>query len=97
MISTIEVLGWNLMQVEKMSNNANSSPIEKEKQMLQVDVMEKIAVIKVVYEEPSTFHGNKINIIIWYDVRDYWKLACEAQVYLEILMFEGEDGDLTIA
>jgi hypothetical protein len=34
MISTIEVLGWNLMQVEKMSNNANSSPIEKEKQML---------------------------------------------------------------
>lgn len=97
MISTIEVLGWNLMQVEKVSNNANSSPTEKEKQMLQVDVMEKIAVIKVVYEEPSTSHRNKINIIIWYDVRDYWKLVCEAQVHLEILMFEGEDGDLTIA
>lgn len=34
MISTIEVLGWNLMQVEKVSNNANSSPTKKEKQML---------------------------------------------------------------
>jgi hypothetical protein len=40
----------------------------------------------------------KINIRIWYDVGDYWKLVCEAQVHLEILMFEGEeDGDLTIA
>jgi hypothetical protein len=34
MISTIEVLGWNSMQVEKVSNNANNSPTEKEKKML---------------------------------------------------------------
>jgi hypothetical protein len=37
--------------------------------------MEKIEVIRVVYEEPSTSHRNKINIIIWYDVHDYWKLV----------------------
>jgi hypothetical protein len=80
-----------------VSNNANNSPIEKEKQMLQVDVMEKFEVTRVVYEEPSTSHRNKINIRIWYDVGDYWKLVCEVQVHLEILMFEGEDGDLTIA
>jgi hypothetical protein len=35
--------------------------------------MEKFEVTRVVYEEPSTSHRNKINIRIWYDVGDYWK------------------------
>jgi hypothetical protein len=38
MISTIEVLGWNLMHVEKVSTM--QTPTEKEKQMLWVDFME---------------------------------------------------------